>query len=177
MARGFFVNMDLLTGKKTTLAKAKLVEKLAPVPYRAWERRERGPARRHQGDGELGNQADVIMRWGKEAQDNEHWHLLLIDEDPRRRRQAAVVPDPAAPGTDGRPLRHPHLGDGTDGHPPGVLLNGEFEDHAEHTYAQLVEDHPEWEDQPVVSSVVQGYGLSAPGRMSSGASGSMSATT
>ena len=20
------------------------------------------------------------MRWGKEAQDNEHWHLLLIEE-------------------------------------------------------------------------------------------------
>jgi hypothetical protein len=38
------------------------------------------------------------------------------------------------------------------------VLNGEFEDHAEHTYAQLVEDHPEWEDQPVASTVVQGYG-------------------
>ena len=64
-ARVFFVSMDLLTGKKTTLAKAKLVEKLAPVPYRAWERRERGPAKRHQGGGELGNEADAIMRWGK----------------------------------------------------------------------------------------------------------------
>ena len=38
------------------------------------------------------------------------------------------------------------------------LLNGELEDHAEHTYAQLVQDHPEWEDQPVESTVVQGYG-------------------
>jgi len=31
VARVFFASMDMLTGKKTTLAKAKLVERLAPV--------------------------------------------------------------------------------------------------------------------------------------------------
>lgn len=38
------------------------------------------------------------------------------------------------------------------------ILNAEFEDHAEHTYAQLVADHPEWESQPVTSEVVREYG-------------------
>jgi hypothetical protein len=38
------------------------------------------------------------------------------------------------------------------------VLNAEFEDHAEHTYAQLVQDHPEWEEQPVESAVVQEFG-------------------
>ena len=29
------------------------------------------------------------------------------------------------------------------------LLNAEFEDHSEHYYAQLVDEHPEWERQAV----------------------------
>jgi hypothetical protein len=36
VARLFFRSMDRLAGKETTLAKAKLVEALAPIPYRAW---------------------------------------------------------------------------------------------------------------------------------------------
>jgi hypothetical protein len=36
-ARFFFRSMDLLTGSDATLAKARLVEVLAPIPYRAWE--------------------------------------------------------------------------------------------------------------------------------------------
>ena len=61
LARVFFGSMDMLTGKKTTLAKAKLVEILAPVPYRAWERREQARVARRQGDGELGQEAGAIM--------------------------------------------------------------------------------------------------------------------
>ncbi len=159
MARVFFVSMDLLTGKKTTLAKAKLVERLAPVPYRAWERRERGPAKRQQGDGELGNEADAIMRWGKEAQDNEHWHLLLIEE--KIREDAAKQPwylTPPLPALMVGPYVLLSWAMARTAIHRAFVLNGEFEDHAEHTYAQLVEDHPEWEDQPVASTVVQGYG-------------------
>jgi hypothetical protein len=40
----------------------------------------------------------------------------------------------------------------------GFLLNAELEDHAEHTYAQMVRDHPEWEEQPVAGEVVTKYG-------------------
>jgi hypothetical protein len=34
VARLFFRSMDMLAGKETTLAKAKLVEALAPIPHR-----------------------------------------------------------------------------------------------------------------------------------------------
>lgn len=37
------------------------------------------------------------------------------------------------------------------------LFNAEFEDHAEHVYAQFVQDHPEWEGQPVRSALVKEY--------------------
>jgi hypothetical protein len=159
VARVFFVSMDMLTGKKTTLAKAKLVEILAPVPYRAWERRERGRVTRHEGDGGLGQEAGAIMRWGKEAQDNEHWHLLLIEE--KIREDAAKEPwyvTPPLPSLMAGPYALLAWTMARVAIRRAFLLNAEFEDHAEHTYAQLVQDHPEWEDQSVESTVVQGYG-------------------
>jgi hypothetical protein len=159
VARLFFVSMDMLTGKGPTLAKAKLVEILAPIPYRAWERRAREHATRYRGGGEPGRGAGAVMRWGKEAQENEHWHLLLIGE--KLRADAAKEPWYLY-----APLPQLMVG------PYALLtwamarvsicraflLNAEFEDHAEHTYAQMVRDHPEWEDQPVESPVVQEYG-------------------
>src|SRR5450756_3229658 len=79
VARIFFVSMDMLTGKETTLAKAKLVEILATVPYRAWERRERARVARHKRDQGLVQEASAIMSWGQEAQDNavSYTHLTL----------------------------------------------------------------------------------------------------
>ena len=159
VARAFFVSMDLLTGKQTTLAKAKLVEALAPIPYRAWERRERSRATRHLGGGEQAREADAIMRWGKEAQDNEHWHLLLIGE--KIREDSAKEPwylSPPIPSLMVAPYALLAWAMARVALRRAFLLNAEFEDHAEHTYAQRVQDHPEWEDQPVESTVVQGYG-------------------
>ena len=36
-------------------------------------------------------------------------------------------------------------------------FNAQFEDHAEHVYAQFVEEHPEWEQQPVTNEKVKEY--------------------
>jgi len=159
VARVFFGSMDMLVGKETTLAKAKLVEILAPVPYHAWERRERARVRHHRGDPGRVREAGAIMRWGREARDNEHWHLLLIEEriheDSAKKPWYLSAPIPSLMAGSyallswsmARAAIH-----------RAFLLNAEFEDHAEHVYAQLVHDHPEWEDQPVESAVVQEYG-------------------
>jgi hypothetical protein len=37
-------------------------------------------------------------------------------------------------------------------------LNADFEDHAEHEYAALVDEHPEWEHQPFVSRFGEDFG-------------------
>jgi ubiquinol oxidase len=159
MARFFFRSMDMLAGSETTLAKAKLVEALAPVPYRSWENLEYSRMRRHHGDQELVEQARAIMNWGREAKDNEYMHLLVINE--KLKEDAARDPRYMTP-----PL--PTLMVGS--YIPmtwtmariaihrALLLNAEFEDHAEHYYAQLVDEHPEWEDEPVTSERVQEYG-------------------
>ncbi|MCX6363534.1 MAG: hypothetical protein NTW58_05085 [Actinobacteria bacterium] len=159
VARVFFGSMDMLVGKETTLAKAKLVEILAPVPYHAWERRERARVKRHRGDPGLVQEAGAIVLWGREAQENERWHLLLIEK--KIREDAAGEPWYLS-----API--PFLMAGSYALLTwtmarvairrAILLNAEFEDHAEHTYAQLVHGHPEWEDQPAESALVQKYG-------------------
>jgi ubiquinol oxidase len=159
VARVFFRSMDMLTGKQTTLAKAKLVEILATVPYRAWERRERGRLTRHKGDGGLAAEAGAIMKWGREAQDNEHWHLLLLEE--KVREDSAKEPWYLSAPIPSLMVGLYALLTWTMARVAirrAFILNAEFEDHAEHTYAQLVQDHPEWEEQPAESALVQQYG-------------------
>jgi hypothetical protein len=159
LARAFFRSMDVITGEEDTLAKARLVEALAPVPYRAWEDREYGLMTRRSADEAAVRQASSVVAWGREAEDNERWHAVVLNE---KLKEDA--------GDDPRYLR-----------PPvpwllvgswavmqwflsrisirrAFLLNAEFEDHSEHVYAGLVRDHPEWEDQPVTSAVVKEYG-------------------
>ena len=37
-------------------------------------------------------------------------------------------------------------------------MNADFEDHAEHEYALLVSEHPEWETEPFNSAFARDYG-------------------
>jgi len=149
-ARLFFTMMDLITGKKTTMAKAKLIEMLASIPYRAWENRQYVRMTRRFRDPDLIRQARRITAWGRDAQDNELWHLLVIEE----KMKEDGIKDPwfLAPAITtfivgsykmfARLLAFFNIR-------RAFLFNAEFEDHAEHVYARFVQDHPEWEEQPV----------------------------
>lgn len=161
-ARLFFLSMDVLTGVRTTLPKAKLVEILASVPYRAWEQRQYARMTWHYRDRALVERARAIMAWAREAQDNEYWHLLVLNEkmsedgiaDPRY----LAPPIPFLMVTFYRLLTWAMaLVDIR----RAFLFNAEFEDHAEHVYAKLVADHPEWEREAVVSDVVRRYSQQA----------------
>ena len=79
-AKFFFLMMDIITGKKVTLAKVKLIETLASIPYRAWEIRQYERMTRKYQNISFVQNARKIMIWGREAQDNEYWHLLVINE-------------------------------------------------------------------------------------------------
>jgi len=154
----FFLSMDLVTGKKTTLGKTKLLEMLASIPYRAWEIRQYARTTHRYRSRELVDEARRIIAWAREAQDNEYWHLLVINE----KMKEDGVKDPWYLFLPVRWLmvtiyvllsravalvciRR------------AFLFNAEFEDHAEHVYAQFVEDHPEWENQPADSDRVKEY--------------------
>ena len=151
--------MDALAGPETTLLKAKLVEALAPIPYRAWENRQYRRLTTRYADEGLVRQAEAIVRWAREAQDKEYQHLRVIavklaedgEQDPLR--LSRPVPDlmTGSWAVLSRTLSRVSIR-------RAFLLNAEAEDHAEHYYAELVGLHPEWEEQPVTSAVVREYG-------------------
>jgi len=157
-ARFFFLAMDLMTGRKTTLAKAKLLEMLAGIPYREWETYQYGRMTRGYRDNGVVQYTRRIVTWSREAHDNEYWHLLVIQE----KMKADGLSDPwflVAPipwlivwsyRVTARLLTLVSLR-------RAFLFNAEFEDHAEHIYAQFVAEHPEWETQSVQNALVKIY--------------------
>ena len=162
IAKIFFWGMDLITGKQTTVAKAKLIETLASIPYRAWEIRQYAIMTRvYKRLGMVKRSAD-IMNWSREAQDNEYWHLIVLEE----KMKEDNAKDPWY-------LRQPV---------PWLIVlsyviitrlmaliciksafrfNAAFEDHAEHVYAQFIEDNPGLDDQPVDNEIVKEYSPNA----------------
>ncbi|CAN5637725.1 hypothetical protein BH24ACT5_BH24ACT5_02370 [soil metagenome] len=157
-AKCLFVLMDVAYGKARTLEKFRVLELVARVPYQAWENvayvavthaaREPGFARR------LFNRVRV-SRW---EQDNEQWHLLILEELTRELPRGSwlksrVLPQIIAFGYYQwswftfvvRPTW-------------SYRLNADFEDHAEHEYAELVAEHPEWENIPYVGTFGADFG-------------------
>ena len=157
-ARILFATMDLFYGRARTLEKFRVLELVARVPYQAWENvsyvamthtsRRPGFARR------VFDQVRV-NRW---EQDNEQWHLLIMEELTAGssklgwwRRQA--VPQVLAAVYYQlswvmfvlRPAW-------------SYRLNADFEDHAEHEYAEMVSEHPEWETTAFASEFEDDFG-------------------
>lgn len=157
-ARFFFGFMDLVAGRKMTLAKAKLLEILASIPYREWEIRHYGLLTRHYRRLSLVEELRREVQWEREAQDNEYWHLLVIEE--KMKEEGLSNPwylTPPIPWlmTWAYALMEWLLA--RINIRRAFLFNAEFEDHAEHEYAQLVAEHPEWETQVVNNPLVAQY--------------------
>jgi ubiquinol oxidase len=157
-ARALFVVMDVVYGRARTLEKFRVLELVARVPYQAWENvayvavthtaRQPGFARR------VFDRVRV-SRW---EQDNEQWHLLILEEltrdTPRRSWvKARVIPQLLAFG-------YYQLSWILYAMRPAwsYRLNADFEDHAEHEYALFVQEHPELESTPYRSSFEDDFG-------------------
>jgi hypothetical protein len=157
LSRLFFAAMDLVAGRETSLAKARLLEVLAGVPYRAWERREEACLPRR--DAEQARAARGFIGWTRAARANEDRHLEVLDE----RARAVGVADPwylRSPARLGAVACYVAFagllarGDMR----RAVLFNAEFEDHAEHEYARWAADHPEWDEEPPGGEAAGRYG-------------------
>lgn len=157
-ARFFFFGMDLTAGKKNDLPKAKLLEILACIPYREWELRQYFRLTYKYFNREKVDWAQDIIDWGRAAQDNEYKHLLVIQEKMREDN----IPDKWYLATPivfmivsfyillSKVIAWVNI-------KAGFRFNAEFEDHAEHIYAQLVLDNPQWESQKVTNAVARDY--------------------
>jgi hypothetical protein len=158
-ARVLFAALDLFYGRARTLSKFKVLELVARVPYQSWEQAAYIAITHVHRRTDLARRIHDRVAESRAAQDNEQWHLLIIDE---------LI---AARGIQEGRLRYFWLPQLIAFvyyqlswlmfvvHPASSYrLNADFEDHAEHEYAALVADHPEWEDLPFESAFTADYG-------------------
>lgn len=157
-ARILFRLMDVVYGRERSLEKFRVLELVARVPYQAWENVAYVALTHTASEPGFARRVFDRVRTSRWEQDNEQWHLLILEEltaGSRRRGmvRSRVVPQLLAFGYYQlswflyvlRPTW-------------SYRLNADFEDHAEHEYAQLVADHPEWEDTPYEGQFVEDFG-------------------
>ena len=159
LARMLFLGMDLLYGKKRTLSKFKVLELVARVPYQAWEQVAYVAITHVHDRTGLARRIHDRVRETREQQDNEQWHLLILEdliaESGRRESKFYLFWIPQAIALIYYHVSwllyviHPRW---------SYRLNADFEDHAEHEYMQLVAEHPEWETTPYEADVAPAYG-------------------
>lgn len=158
-ARALFVGLDLFYGRPRTLEKFRVLELIARVPYQAWEHVAYVATTHVHDQTALARRIYDRVVEARAQEDNEQWHLFVLDELIAEKGNALgrvrtfwlpqliafvyyqlswllYVANPAW----------------------SFRLNADFEDHAEHEYATLVNEHPEWETTPFTSQFSADYG-------------------
>jgi hypothetical protein len=158
-ARGLFFGLDVFYGRARTLEKFRVLELIARVPYQAWEQVAYVATTHVHEQRDLARRIYDRVLETRAQQDNEQWHLFILDElitakgNALGRVRSAWLPQLIAffyyqvswllyvvsPAWSYR-------------------LNADFEDHAEHEYAAMVAEHPEWETTPFSSQFADDYG-------------------
>ncbi|HET9076869.1 MAG TPA: alternative oxidase [Acidimicrobiales bacterium] len=157
-ARVLFALLDAVYGKKRTLSKFKVLELVARVPYQSWEQVAYIAITHTHRRPDFARRIFDRVTESRNQEDNEQWHLLILEE---------MI---AASGAEEGWVRYTLF--------PQLLafvyyqlswlmfvirpawsyrLNADFEDHAEHEYALLVDEHPEWEALPFESAFATDY--------------------
>lgn len=159
LARLLFWTMDLLYGRKRTLAKFKVLELIARVPYQAWEQVGYVAATHTHRKPSFAGRIFEFVRESREQQDNEMWHLLILQELIQRRGgreglfRFRVIPQLIA-------LAYYHVSWMLYVLKPAwsYRLNADFEDHAEHEYMLFARENPSFESEPFESEFSAQYG-------------------
>lgn len=161
-AKALFVSMDLLYGRNDTLAKFRVLEIVARVPYQAWEHVAYIAITHTSETPSFAREVhDRVVR-ARAEQDNEQWHLLILEEllHARGERHGMVrgrlLPQLLA-------LAYYQLSWLLYVIRPSLShrLNADFEDHAEHAYMGFVRDNPWVDATPWTSEFSQDYGPQA----------------
>jgi len=153
-----FFTVNVLYGRRPSLAKFLVLEHLARIPYQTWERVAQRAIARTEGRSHLALRIMDRVVEARAQQDNEQFHLLIIDElligrgAPGRFRYRVLPRLLAGPWHAFTWLLHlvrPAR---------SYRLNANFEDHAEHEYMHFVAQHPELDYEPAVCDAAQDYG-------------------
>lgn len=158
-AKLLFATMDVLYGKAGSLAKFRVLEVVARVPYIAWEQVSYVAITHTHSTPSFAREIHQEVRQCREQQDNELFHLLILEEllQKRGERQGfwryRVAPQILA-------WMYYHLSWALYVLRPQLSyqLNAQFEDHAEHEYMEFVAAHPALENEPWESEFQADYG-------------------
>lgn len=159
LARVLFLGMDLVYGRRRTLSKFKVLELIARVPYQAWEQVGYVAMTHTSRAPDFARRIFDRVRQSRQQQDNEQWHLLILEELIARGeiREGYVkfwlLPQMIAF------VYYQIVWLLYVVHPAWAYrLNAEFEDHAEHEYMTFVSENSELEREPFDSVVSEDYG-------------------
>ena len=158
-ARALFAIMDSLYGEERTLEKFRVLELVARVPYQAWENVAYVAVTHTASEPNFARRVFNRVRSARWEQDNEQWHLLIMEELSAQRDERSgfvrgrVIPQILA-------FAYYQLSWLMYAVRPAwsYRLNADFEDHAEHEYAALVDEHPEWETTPYEGQFTADFG-------------------
>lgn len=158
-----FAAMDLVYGSGRSLLKFKSIEILARYPYEAWENSSYHKLTRlYSRTGYIKkNKSDNLVRLielSRKSQDNEQWHMMIIEDIMRQNKikqgwfRARLVPRVLAFGYLGLTRLLYGLNPKW-----SFAMNAKFESHAEHEYMLMVQEHPEWDNEPASTEYFQYY--------------------
>jgi Alternative oxidase len=143
VSRLLFGFIHLVYGRAGNLRKFRALELLARVPYHAWERAAYRAAGRLSHRTALASTVHRRIMQSRAQQDNEQWHLFVLDEVIQARGERLrwfrdrVLPRLLAG------VYHPLIWLVLLVSPAySYRLNAAFEDHAEHEYMAFVAQHP-----------------------------------
>jgi hypothetical protein len=159
LAKILFISMDLLYGKKRTILKFKVLEIIARVPYQAWEHVAYVAITHKYGSPKLARRIFDFVKEAREQQDNEQWHLLIIEELVMKLEikknlfMHKLVPQFIA-------FFYYHISWLLYVINPKLSyeLNAHFEDHAEHEYMLYVQENDDFMARPHETSFEDDYG-------------------
>ncbi len=158
-ARILFAAMDLLYGKRGSLEKFKVLEIVARVPYQSWEVVSYIAITHMYPDRAFAREMFERVKMARDAQDNEQYHLLILEDLlQQRRRRTSWVKRRIVPQILAIPYYYTTWMMTALRPSWAFSLNADFEDHAEHEYMQYVADHPVADQTPIHSVFLEDYG-------------------
>jgi hypothetical protein len=159
LARILFLTVDLLYGRRRSLPKFKVLEVVARVPYQAWESVGYVAITHTHSRPQLARHVFEFVEESRRQQDNEQWHLLILEELLRERQtkqgflRFVLIPQLLA-------FVYYHLSWILYVIKPALSyrLNADFEDHAEHEYMEYVAETPALEAEGYDGAFASDYG-------------------
>jgi ubiquinol oxidase len=161
-ARALFLLLDVVYGRPRTLSKFKVLEVIARVPYQAWEHVAYVAVTHRYSRPSFARRIFERVAESRGQQDNEQWHLLILEDLVERSGKREnflryrLLPQIIA-------MAYYYLSWLLYVLKPAwsYRLNADFEDHAEHEYAELVRENPEFDDTPYDGPFKEEYGAFA----------------